>query len=107
MTVIRSSPSSTSACGLLDAPGLESATESDDRGNKWEHYRKLDTLQEYYLVSQSKPHIEKYTRHGDIWHFSEVNGMDSVLSLEAMSLTITLREIYDEVDFGSGAEHQD
>ncbi len=86
---------------------LSESTEADDRGNKWEHYRKLETLQEYSLVAQGRPHIERYKRHGEIWHFSEINGMDGVLSLEAMNVTIPLREIYDEVDFASGAEQRD
>ena len=86
---------------------LSETTESEDRGNKWEHYRKLETLQEYHLIAQDRPHAERYKRFGDIWHFSEINGMEAILSLEAMGVSLPLREIYDEVAFDEEAETED
>jgi Uma2 family endonuclease len=41
---------------------LSPATEQNDRGDKWQHYQLLPSLQEYVLVSQSDPRIESYRR---------------------------------------------
>jgi len=41
------------------------STEGYDRGEKWAHYRRLDSLQEYVLVSQDKACVEKYERQND------------------------------------------
>jgi Uma2 family endonuclease len=41
---------------------LSPATEQDDRGDKWEHYQRVPSLQEFVLVSQSHPRVEHYRR---------------------------------------------
>ena len=39
---------------------LSKTTEAYDRGKKFKSYRQLDSLQEYILVAQDSPHIERY-----------------------------------------------
>jgi len=41
---------------------LSPSTEQDDRGDKWQHYQLIPSLQEYVLVSQSQPRVERYRR---------------------------------------------
>ena len=41
---------------------LSVSTEEEDRGNKWQHYQRLPSLDEYVLVSQGSPRIEVYQR---------------------------------------------
>jgi Uma2 family endonuclease len=41
---------------------LSPSTEQDDRGDKWQHYQLIPSLQEYVLVSQSHPRVERYRR---------------------------------------------
>jgi Uma2 family endonuclease len=41
---------------------LSPSTEADDRGDKWQHYQLIPSLQEYVLVSQSHARIERYRR---------------------------------------------
>jgi Uma2 family endonuclease len=41
---------------------LSPSTEQDDRGPKWQHFQLIPSLQEYVLVSQSQPRIERYRR---------------------------------------------
>ncbi|HEX8109069.1 MAG TPA: Uma2 family endonuclease [Kofleriaceae bacterium] len=41
---------------------LSPTTEQNDRGDKWQHYQLLPSLQEYVLVSQSHPRVEYYRR---------------------------------------------
>jgi len=41
---------------------LSDTTEAYDRGTKFQNYRKLESLQEYVLIAQDKPYIERYMR---------------------------------------------
>lgn len=41
---------------------LSPSTEQDDRGDKWQHYQLMPSLQEYVLVSQSHARVERYRR---------------------------------------------
>jgi len=42
---------------------LSDATEAYDRGQKFAHYRRIPSLQEYVLVAQGEPRIEVYRRN--------------------------------------------
>lgn len=51
---------------------LSVTTEKGDRGNKWMHYQRIPSLQEYVLVSQ-EPRIEIYRRTSSgTWEYFEV-----------------------------------
>ena len=43
---------------------LSPTTEAADRGEKFAHYRRLASLQEYLLVAQDVPRIEQFVRQG-------------------------------------------
>ena len=52
---------------------LSVTTEKGDRGNKWMHYQRIPSLQEYVLVSQH-PRIEIFRRTPSAtWEYIEVN----------------------------------
>lgn len=79
---------------------LSDSTKDYDRGGKFAHYRKLDSLQEYILVAQDEPHIEQLVRQSDgSWIFSEINGLDATLRLNSIECEIATAEIFDKVDF--------
>jgi Uma2 family endonuclease len=78
---------------------LSPTTESYDRGAKFGHYRRLESLKEYVLVSQDKVSVERYTRQGDDWLLSEFNGLADTLQLRSIDCAISLREIYARVKF--------
>ena len=44
---------------LLLAEVLSDSTENYDRGDKFEAYRTLPSLQEYLLIDPSRPHLEQ------------------------------------------------
>src|SRR2546425_9750990 len=51
---------------------LSDSTESYDRGKKFAHYRAIDSLREYILVSQTEYRIERFCRQDDgSWLYSE------------------------------------
>lgn len=80
---------------------LSPSTEAHDRGFKFAQYRKIDSLHEYVLVSQSEPRVEKFHRRGEQWVLSECVGIEAVCELESVNCRIQLAEIYDKVAFES------
>jgi len=78
---------------------LSDSTEAYDRGEKFAHYRRIDTLREYVLVSQNKIRIEHYRRDADQWILSEVSGPDAALHLESIDCHVPVSTIYEKVDF--------
>ena len=41
---------------------LSDSTEAYDRGQKFEHYRQIESLQEYVLISPAAPKLERFLR---------------------------------------------
>ena len=76
---------------------LSPSTEAYDRGGKFAHYRKIDTLREYLLVAQDQPSIERYVRQGDVWILTEAEGLEASVPLESIDCVLSLREVYDKV----------
>src|SRR3989442_7331498 len=65
---------------------LSKSTEAHDRGFEFSQYRKVDSLQEYVLVSQHEPRIERYLRQpGDQWLLTESAGLDRSLQIESLA----------------------
>jgi Uma2 family endonuclease len=78
---------------------LSPTTEAYDRGEKFQHYRMIETLQEYVLVEQDRPLVERFVRHGEFWHLATVSGLEASLELTSVGCTLPLREIYERVRF--------
>lgn len=84
---------------------LSKSTEAYDRGEKSEHYRQLESLAEYLLISQDKYHLEHYLRQPDHhWLLSEHNGLQSTVRLPAIGCELALAEIYDKVDLSNATQ---
>jgi len=81
---------------------LSESTEAYDRGEKFAHYRRLDTLREYVLVAQDKIRVEHFLREGEQWVLSEVSGLDATLHLGSIDCHIALATIYEKVQFDPG-----
>ncbi|MGC4045699.1 MAG: Uma2 family endonuclease [Armatimonas sp.] len=76
---------------------LSDSTDHLDRGEKWSHYRQLESLRHYILLSQTEPLAEHYSRSsGDqaVWSFVELKGKDAVLDLGALEVALPLGELY-------------
>lgn len=83
---------------------LSDSTEAYDRGRKFEHYRKLDSLLEYVLIAQNRPLIESYRRQADQqWLLTETAGLNGIIRLCAIECQLALAEIYDKVEFSDTA----
>lgn len=78
---------------------LSPSTESYDRGGKFAHYRRLDSLREYVLIAQDVPRIEHFRRDGDAWVLTEASSPDATLVISSLGCTLRLADIYDRVQF--------
>lgn len=82
---------------------LSDSTESYDKGKKFDHYRQVPTVQEYILISQDIPQIERRVRVSDTeWRLQVYDGLEAVLPLEAIDTSITLAEVYLDIEFPNG-----
>lgn len=77
---------------------LSPSTEAYDRGEKFLHYRTIDSLQEYVLVAQDRVLAERFVRAGEFWTLSSLTDLDAELEFTSVGCSIPLREIYENVD---------
>lgn len=78
---------------------LSDSTEAYDRGLKFFHYQRLESLREYLLVSQKFCHVEKYERQAtNVWAYSELHDMDDGVDINALNCTLALKDIYRKVE---------
>jgi Uma2 family endonuclease len=78
---------------------LSKSTEDIDRGEKWENYRKIYTLQSYILISQKKRLVETYKRQQDGSWLYDVFEDKGTIDLPCINTTLTLEQIYEDIDF--------
>lgn len=78
---------------------LSDSTEAYDRGEKFAHYRRLDSLREYVLVSQDKIRIERFRREGAEWILSEISDPGETLHLESIGCQVGVAAIYEKIEF--------
>lgn len=80
---------------------LSPSTESYDRGRKFQHYRALESLQEYVLIAQDdSTHIERYLRQpNNEWLLADATGLDASITLSSIGCTLALADVYEKVTF--------
>jgi Uma2 family endonuclease len=72
---------------------LSETTEAIDRGEKWQAYQQIASLEQYVLLSQDAGVAEVYTRDGNIWRYETLEG-DAVLHLHNLGLEVQLSHLY-------------
>lgn len=78
---------------------LSKSTSDIDRGEKWENYRKIKTLEVYILISQRKKQVEIYRRQQDSsWQYTVLEE-EGTLELPCIITTLSLVDIYEDIDF--------
>lgn len=79
---------------------LSPSTSDYDRGDKFRAYRTIPTFQEYWLVEQSQIQVEQYCKTDDHqWLYRPYNNPETVLQSPTLNLEMTLKDIYEDVDF--------
>jgi Uma2 family endonuclease len=86
---------------------LSDSTESYDRGKKFAHYRAIDSLREYVLVSQTECRIERFSRQDDgNWLYSENTDPGGSIELTSVACRLSLSRVYQKVDFERAKKRQ-
>ncbi|MFM7875711.1 MAG: Uma2 family endonuclease, partial [Microcystis panniformis] len=68
--------------------------------DKFLYYRSLLELQEYILISQSRPYIMQYNKtEKNKWLLTEYEGENASLSLTSVNFALSFQEIYEGVIF--------
>ncbi|MGO9923179.1 MAG: Uma2 family endonuclease [Isosphaeraceae bacterium] len=79
---------------------LSDSTEKYDRGTKFAHYRQLPSVQEYVMVAQDRPLVERYVRQDDnTWLLSVFSDLAQTFAFGSIDVQVALADIYRRVAF--------
>jgi Uma2 family endonuclease len=79
---------------------LSPSTERHDRGWKFRNYQLISSFEEYLLVSQDEPRVERFLRQGEVgWLMTQVVGLDQTVRFESIGCELFMRDIYEDVQF--------
>ncbi len=80
---------------------LSEETQRRDRTIKLADYNATASIAHYVLIEQGEPLVHVYSRgpHGDFnLHPAEIRGLDGVVALPAVGISLAMSEIYDGID---------
>lgn len=84
---------------------LSDSTKDYDRGQKFELYRALPSLQEYVLIHQDQIYIEQYVKQSSgQWLLTDIKEEQEKLVLESVEETLNIDEIYEKVQWEKPGE---
>jgi Uncharacterized protein conserved in cyanobacteria len=78
---------------------LSDSTREYDFGRKFDYYRAIESVQEIVFVSFDKVGASRFHRQNDAWILRDVLGLEQMLTLESLELSIPLTELYRDVIF--------
>ncbi len=78
-------------CAIFEI--LSRSTEAYDRGDKWGAYRRIASLREYFLVSQTVQRIEVYRREDARWHYEVIEAG----KFEVSGFELDIERLYEEI----------
>jgi Uma2 family endonuclease len=84
---------------------LSKSTKNYDRGDKFEFYRSIPEFREYITIDQYRFKVEHFAKTSEgKWVLTEYDSADAVLALSSLDFQITLRDIYERVNFEESEE---
>lgn len=78
---------------------LSRSTAAVDRGEKFEEYRRIPTLEEYVVIDSTQVLVEVYRRAGEGWVFRDY-GPGETFCIESVPLTANVADLYEDVELG-------
>ncbi len=84
---------------------LSRSTEAYDRGEKFAHYRRLESLREYVLIAQDRMRVERHEKNESApnrWTPTVLETAEAVLELPAIGCAVALSDIYGQVAIAPG-----
>ena len=86
---------------------LSPSTALKDRTIKFYEYQKIPSLQDYLLISQEQPRIERFSRgEGDTWSVIKVEGLENSISIPSLEFSLQLSAVYARVQFDGDEDSQ-
>jgi Uma2 family endonuclease len=83
---------------------LSGTTEAFDRGDKFADYRKLESFQEYVLVSQNLMRVEVFRRNAEGQRVLYTFDVQDQLRLASLDFSCPIADVYEDVDLTAVAE---
>lgn len=81
---------------------LSPSTASYDRGEKFNRYRQLSSLQEYLVVAQSTPALEHFRKKSQReWILIDILDPEALIELPSIQCQLAMKDIYEKVNFDS------
>lgn len=79
---------------------LSDSTAEKDYEQKSQEYRHMNTVQEYVIVSQDKPRIQRYLKQDDFnWLYTDLTGLDQQLTLKSIACTLDFNDVFRRINF--------
>ncbi len=79
---------------------LSESTEKYDRGGKFRHYQRVPSVQEYILIAQDQPLIDRFVRQPDgTWVLTTYDALAQTFAFASVPVQIPLTDIYRGVTF--------
>jgi Uma2 family endonuclease len=84
---------------------LSKSTKNYDHVDKFEFYRSIPEFREYIMIDQYRYKVEQFAKTFESqWFLTEYDSADAVLALSSLDFQITLRDIYERVNFEESEE---
>ncbi len=78
----------------------QSAKNNDARGNTFENYRRIGSLQECLFIAQQSPHVQQHFINTEgRWEMIETRTLDDCIELKSVPVTLALKDVYERVEF--------
>lgn len=85
---------------IFIAEVLSNSTKNYDRSEKFADYRTIPSFQEYLLIDQVKPHVERYIKQSENqWLFIEYDSLDDRFMLSSVGIEVSLTDLYENIEF--------
>lgn len=79
---------------------LSKRTRAYDLNEKFLAYQAIESLKEYVLIDQNRPHVIRHVRQPDSqWLRGDFIGMENSVRLESLDVTLAFSEIYRMITF--------
>jgi Uma2 family endonuclease len=83
---------------------LSPGTAVYDRQTKVADYRRIPSVEEILLIDSASVFAEVLRRSGEQWITELVQGREATLSLASISLTVTMADLYEEIEIQDAPE---
>lgn len=82
---------------IFIAEVLSPSTEAFDRGNKFNAYRQLDSLETYWLIDTNTMRIDSFTRtQNDDWLLHSYTQADEMVAIKGLEVKCLLKALYED-----------